>query len=537
MIQSYWNIEWVISKISLENQMHGGKMLNWVNHLVLVWGLASLSPSAFSADSCIKVELKQAEKCSDLKISADLSACGDELSGEPQLHCGKSKNEIRVRGHKAEYRIRLKQAGGAWGGGEWTVGEVTEKKIASKSEHNSHAVSPVIEVERKKSEAKEEKSEAKAEAPAAANAAPAMGFQFAAYFDAYFAHNFNRPAPVTAPSSTTAQNAMIPSPQNNLHFYDWYNHQVGLNLAEFTVKHVRKETTFVLDLDFGQMADINAQSVSATKNGGPSSSTVDEVSKHIGQVVLTYNPAFIPGFTFEVGKMATHLGNEVIKAKDNWNYTRGALFSFGIPLWHTGVHVGYAIITDKLIVNAYMYTGWNTLYDSNSAPTVGSQVKWAPNDKFSVLYNVIAGHEQALNDANLKQVHELIATFNPAPVLSLALDGIYGMERGVTLLDSNVVTARWTGISTYAKIQAHPRYFISPRFEFYRDHNGYTLGGTSQNLYTATLTQALQITEGFEGRFEYRFDHSTYGGRFVKANGTDYSPDQHELLLALLYTM
>ena len=41
----------------------------------------------------------------------------------------------------------------------------------------------------------------------------------------------------------------------------------------------------------------------------------------------------------DAGKFVTHMGFEVIESKDNWNYSRGLLFQFAIPYFHTGVRV------------------------------------------------------------------------------------------------------------------------------------------------------------------------------------------------------
>ena len=160
----------------------------------------------------------------------------------------------------------------------------------------------------------------------------------------------------------------------------------------------------MLDLDFGNFAELNTQSVALAGSGGPTFGAANEVTKHIGQAIFTYTPVKAPGWVFEVGKMPTHIGLELMKSKDNWNYTRSTLFSFGGPFWHTGVHVGYALIPNQLNLGTYLYNGWGTVTDSNFVPTYGLQLKWTPNDRLTAIYNAISGPEQPGNNQAIESV-------------------------------------------------------------------------------------------------------------------------------------
>ena len=347
----------------------------------------------------------------------------------------------------------------------------------------------------------------------------ASAFIFSGYLDGYAEYNLNRPGV-----------GSVLSPQNNLRLYDANSNQFVLSLAEITIKHVRKETTFLLDLDFGSFADTNTQTRGFLTSGGPSSSASDEISKHIGQAIFTYTPHSASHWIFEAGKMPTHIGLELMKAKDNWNYTRSAVFSFALPLWHTGIHVGDAILHDRLSLNAYLYNGWNSMTHNNLSPTYGTQVKWTPSEQLTAIYNYIGGPEQAGNQVNWRQVHEVNFTFTVAPTVSAATDFVYGREK-----ETSVGNASWYGAQVGLKWQTSPKFYLSPRAEIYRDPQGYTLGGVGQTLTTYTLTESIQVSEGFEMRLEERFDHSTSADRFLKSN--DVSPNQPTVLAGLLYTL
>lgn len=351
-----------------------------------------------------------------------------------------------------------------------------------------------------------------------------MGFALTAYLDIYAGYNFNRPPTAGIPESS---GPTLRPANNTLHLYDFYSNQLGLALIELSVQHVRPSTRFILDLDFGQNADANA--AIANSEGDV---ILDDISKHIGQVVLSWTPAGADNLTIELGKMPTHIGLEVMKAKDNWNYSRSVLFSYGGPFWHTGLHAGYGLVPGKFWVNGYLYRGWTSLYDNNSSLTLGSQLKYVPTEGLAIAYNYIGGAEQEDNNSDLRQVHELNASWNVMADLAIAADLLTGQDEGVVDGES----ARWHGAQVGAKWSMSPRAYLAPRIELYRDSNGYTIGRGTQSISTFTLTQGLRAAEGLEFRFEGRYDHSTSATQFVGRSGAQKAT-QATGTVALLYQM
>jgi hypothetical protein len=468
------------------------------------------------AEDCAKVEVLDND-CQIKSVKVDLTACGDNLISVSKPTCSGDLMKLKVRGANADYRIDLRgQNTGAWGASSWAISRFRTnarttggKDLPKTRTERTPVQAATLEVEKKDGATGETKV--------------VSAFQFSAYLDLYYAHNFNNTR-----ANTTRD------PQNNLRYYDWYSNQLGLNLIEFTIKHVRKETAFLLDLDFGQFADINASAPTLQGSGGPTFSTADEISKHIGQAVFTYTPTAAPGFIFEAGKMPTHVGLELMKSKDNWNYSRSALFGYGGPFWHTGVHAGYSPIQNVLSVNAYVYNGWNTIYETNSAPTYGAQVKWVLNDRTTWVYNYIGGPEQPGNTVNWKQVHESNLSWTLTPTLAFATSFLYGEEDGVR---ADGGKANWYGTQAGFKWQTTPLFYVSPRIEFLRDSNGYALGSlVPQTLWTYTATTSFLLSEGFEFRFEGRLDHSSEKSRFVRGNGTTTNL-QPTVLAAIIATM
>ncbi len=356
--------------------------------------------------------------------------------------------------------------------------------------------------------------------PAPSSDSSSSKLQISGLFDFYYSYNKNRPRTPSPISSTSVPSASIPNGNNQLRYYDIYHNQIALNLAELTLRKTSPEVSFLVDLDFGGFADQNA--AVASPSTAPTNQVVDEVSKHIGQAFITYTPSSAPNLTIEIGKMPTHVGYELMKPRDNWQYSRSTAFGFGGPFWHTGIHVGYAVVPQKLIPSLYIYNSWNSIYDNNSGKTLGAQLKMVPSNELSVIYNFIGGPEQAGNNANYKTIHEINTVYTLGPKTAFALELLAGHEKNA-LIGSTLANPSWRAMSLHAKFQLSPAYTLSPRFEVFRDTHGYTVGGPSQTIYGYTLTNGFTLATGLETRLEFRYDDSTYRQRFEAHDGTTKS--------------
>lgn len=360
---------------------------------------------------------------------------------------------------------------------------------------------------------------------------PLNGITISGLLDFYYSYNFNKP--LIGPQILNGGSTVFPG-NNSVRYYDIYHSQMTLNLAELTIKKSSSEVNYLLDLDFGQMADLNTIVVSS------SGTSIDEVSKHIGQAYLTFTPKWAPGLSIDVGKMATHVGFEYIKSKDNWQYSRATIFGYGGPFWHTGVHVAYEWLPKEFSTSFYIYNGWNTIYENNSAKTLGGQLKWAPSDSLSLIYNMITGPEKANNNSDYKTVHEMNAAYAVTPEFIMAIDVLVGEEKNVDAVDGNGTTvnlkrAQWQGGTIGFKWKLSEKTYLSPRYEYYNDKHGYTLGGGPQKMKSITLTGSAMVADGLETRLEYRHDSSDYQQRFLKAN-SETTSSQSTLTWSLMYS-
>src|SRR5438552_4274932 len=181
------------------------------------------------------------------------------------------------------------------------------------------------------------------------------------FVDVYYGYNFNTPVTRKAGPERT---------------FDVQNNSFSLNLAELSLE--KKPTTdsrggFRLDLDYGPTQDI----VNANEPSGPN------IFRNIGQAYLSYQAPVGKGLQIDFRKFVTPLGLEVIKTKDDCNYSRSLLFTLAIPFYHMGVRATYHV-NDKIALAGFVVNGWNNAVATTDKKTVIGQVTVKPTSALSL---------------------------------------------------------------------------------------------------------------------------------------------------------
>jgi hypothetical protein len=499
------------------------------NLTIAIVSILSILSSATYAQGQVCAEVKvEGEDCASLRVVFDLSHCDEQVQSRvAKASCKKDHATAEVDGALGRYRAALGLRSG-WGKSEWAVDDVsfapkiTHEKVSKNKSAPRKVASEAVAASAAPAGNKELPALPAAPAAPATDAWTALGISFGATFDAYYSYNFNTPASVNVPtitgsSSNFAPVNAVPAPNTQMRYYDAYANQFALNLAELSVRKTKGEVGFTLDLDFGLMADLNS---------------TDEVGKHIGQAFVTYNPAWLPGLTIDFGKMPTHLGYELIKGKDNWQYSRSTTFGFGSPFWNNGVHIGYALRPELTIGGYINNTSVNNgFYSLSAKKSLGLQVKWVPNPNFSLIYNVVSGGRDSLTVENDITIHEANIVYTANPNLAFALEMLAGRDEN----PPGYATSEWFGATLHAKYKAGSWYSLSPRLEWFNDTTGYrTAVAGGHALLGATLTNSFQISPELETRLEFRVDQSNRPV-FTKGDGTT-TPTQATVTFAILYS-
>jgi hypothetical protein len=256
---------------------------------------------------------------------------------------------------------------------------------------------------------------------------------FSGYVDVYYNYTTNNRQGATQDTAGT---------------FHMYNKQFAVNAVKLSAEKLADKESpwgFRLDLQNGQNNMYQERPYQTTN------------SLHNMQMVQqAYVSFFFPvlkGLTVDAGKMATHIGLEVLDSKDNIAYTIGYVFFNTIPFIHTGARANLQV-TDKLSTSLYLYnsaqgtgytgngqqfgyTGVTPYGDTSNAivpslastqqhayadgpnPTraIGTQVKYAFTDKATLVYNTLSANDniQGRPDNALYYLNNRIGTAGPFP--------------------------------------------------------------------------------------------------------------------------
>lgn len=334
------------------------------------------------------------------------------------------------------------------------------------------------------------------------------------FVDVYYSQNFNNPATQT----------------NSLRFFDGATNQFGLNLVELVVDKTpevsNSRTGYHVALGFGQA--MNA--VNGSDHAGLS------FDQYLKEAYFSYLAPAGKGLQIDVGKFVTPHGAEVIETKDNWNYSRGILFSYAIPYYHLGMRAKYAF-SEKYSISGFLVNGWNNVVDNNTGKTYGIGFGWNPTKKFGIVQNYMAGPEENGLNHIVRQLSDTVITYSPTSKLSFMVNGDYGRgDRVVIDPATNTFSPPvfWTGVAGYVRYALPGSSAIATRYEYYDDHDGFTTG-------TLVPTHFHEVTATFErimahhiiSRFEFRRDMSNQP---VFLKGTTPVFDQNTLTAGLVFT-
>ena len=340
------------------------------------------------------------------------------------------------------------------------------------------------------------------------------------FVDVYYGQNFNNPT----------------SQANSLRFFDGATNQFGLNLVELVADKTpdvnNSRTGYHVALGFGQA--MNAVNGSEPKSGLG-------FDQYLKEAYFSYLAPVGKGLQVDVGKFVTPHGAEVIETKDNWNYSRGILFSYAIPYYHFGMRAKYTF-NDKYALTGYFVNGWNNVVDNNTGKTYGMSFAWNPNKKFGIVQNYMAGPEQNSINATWRQLSDTVFTYSPTSKLSFIVNGDYGRgDRFVTDSETGSLSKPvfWTGAAGYVKYTFNSHSAFSTRYEYYNDHDGFTTGfapngvpaGVHFNEFTTTYERLM--AHHIISRFEFRHDLSNEP---VFLKGSNPVTGQNTMTAGLVYT-
>lgn len=312
--------------------------------------------------------------------------------------------------------------------------------------------------------------------------------------------------------------------------FDVRHNAFSLQLAKLTLERKNSKDNplgFRVDLGAGETVDRIVSISDSSRN---------DATKHVLQAYASYVAPVGSGLAIEFGKFYTPVGAEVIETKDNFNYSRGWLFTYG-PYYHVGLRAKYAV-NDKVALTGFLVNGWDNLFENNSSKnpgkTVGFQLGLTPNKKFALTQTYLAGPEAPLANVpdisardNWRHIADTVATYYVTDKLTLLGNFVCGFDG-----DNDGKRGHWTGGAAYFKYAFNKNFAFSPRFEVFNDRDGLRTG-VAQTVKDITLTQEVKLLDNFVTRFEFRRDFSNQ--RYFTNDDGKALKNQNTFIIGLSY--
>jgi hypothetical protein len=363
--------------------------------------------------------------------------------------------------------------------------------------------------------------------------------QLGAFSDTYFSWSFNNPKWGESDGFSTHQ-------LDNGFSLAW----VGLDLA-----YPADPVGGTLNLRLGKMA---------TLHGGRDT----EISLHyLRQAYVSWQP--LDWLTLDLGKFYTLYGYEAAESQLNFNYTRGLVYYYAQPIFHTGLRATFEI-RDYLAAKVIAVNGWDSTLDNNAGKSFGFQLSLLGSERFALHLGYLTGPEQ---DDVISVTCDEGSRYDPtsascvgsagAPgeTVELEVDGANGRFRhlidlvmelslGKLTLAFNVdlvfetvpvpgqaggeTDVSWYGAMLGARYRFLEWLAAAARVEYLGDHDGRATGTYDLSLFSATLTGEARITDHVIVRLDNRLDA---GNKEVFREGVDaMSKTQFTTTLGVVFT-
>ena len=262
---------------------------------------------------------------------------------------------------------------------------------------------------------------------------------------------------------------------------------------------------FQLDLLFGQNADVS-RFLSPTA-GGAGVFGEDDFSLFVQQAYVSYN---YNGVELKMGNFETLLGWELIDSHKNYNVTHGILFTWTIPLYHTGLMAGGSL-GENVGWNLGFVNGFNNTIESNDSKGVLGLISLDEGPFFTSLsayygadaFQSTMGQPGSSDD---QLILDLVASYTPNDNLTFWLNADYGEQEDGDPLGGD---ADWWGIAVGTNVTINDKLSFALRGEYFEDEDnvrGIVNAARDFEAYSLTGTLAYKLTDHLTVRTELRYD-------------------------------
>ncbi len=338
----------------------------------------------------------------------------------------------------------------------------------------------------------------------AVDSSPNPKFSVGALVDTYYSYKFQQ----------VSRKDLGPT-DGNVGYFNPTIFNATLALAEISFTARQGEAAFHISTIYGETADKMPNIDPVVTFGGPPPTGL----LGIWEVYASYSPG---DWAFKFGKLAAHMGNEVIESNKDWNYTRSLLFSSMLmPHYHVGLSANYTTPDKVFGATGYIYNGIDNdglVVAPGEEKTYGLKLSVQPAPNFNLVFNGLTGPDpHTNNDVFGQSIMEIILNWKVTPELSFALDAALNYQYPQSSLTAASNT--YWGSALYGRYQIAKDWAVAFRLEETDNSSpadtlfgSFVLPATNLEYREATLTFEHNFSAHFLARLEGRYDYALSGG-------------------------
>jgi hypothetical protein len=305
------------------------------------------------------------------------------------------------------------------------------------------------------------------------------------------------------------------------------------------------EAGFQLEMLYGQNGDILRRAsptrvVDNDGDGTPDTLPVggfgdSDMGVFIQEAYAAYN---LNGVTFKLGKFETLLGYEVLDSHKNPSITHGILFTWAIPLYHTGLLASGAL-SENVTWALGITDGFNNVIENNDGKGLLGQIAYTSGPLFMALNGFWGGEGSQSGDNTVPppaglgsvddfRIADAVLSYSPSDTMSFWINADIG-EQEDQFLQTTPVSGVFSdsdpyywGVAAGGKFQISEKLGFAVRGEYFDDEDDMrgTAFGTCAlcltpgvddaevQLWSLTGTASYQFTPSLRMRGELRWDHA-----------------------------
>jgi hypothetical protein len=330
---------------------------------------------------------------------------------------------------------------------------------------------------------------------------------FNGYIDSYYQYNTNNPLSGSNMGATNART------------FDQKTGMFQLGLAQFKTTYSTDKVDAVMDLVFGNFADLNNYGNAASPLPGTTSTSLA-----VKQAYLTWKASSKLSIT--AGQFGTHIGYEVTDAPLNFSYSLSNLFNNG-PFYHTGVKAQVAL-SDKAYIMAGLVNGVDSKDDNNKGKGFISQVWVNPAKGWNVYLNYI-GSDEGTDSKSFYSLADLTTNYQITDKFLLGLNAAYGTQDKKS----------WYGVAVYPSLAVSEKVSIGARYELFDNSDGIrallTKDGDGTKVNSFTLTASIAASPNLIFKPEFRLDAYPSKTQFEDSKGNFTKSSQSTIGIAAIF--